>query len=594
MLPNALKTVNWRSPVTNRLLLEATFAHNSQNIDIQRPPDGARDFSVISAFDATTGMLFRQTSSLIAGAGNYSHWDNRLTRYSASASYITGSHAAKIGMQLARGSERRSDNVNGNVAYSLRSGVPFSIRQYADPLHWKSIVDRDMALYVQDQWTRGRLTLTAGLRADHFHASTAAQELPAGQFVGARSFAEQRGVVVFNDLSPRIAAAFDLSGDGKTAVKFTQNRYVAGQGASGLIGQINPVVRTVQFAARNWTDRNGDYVPDCDLTSFAANGECGEIQNANFGRDNPAANVFDENMLKDNRGYNWETSAILQRQLADGMSVTFGYFRREYGNFTTTDNLSVEPHHYDEYCIEAPVDSRLPSDVSGARLCGLYDIQPAFRPAVNPARNLNTVLADDLLDKYGNGKREQVYDGFNITQEMRFPNGATISGGMQVARLRNNTCFIVDSPGAMRQCDVRPPFQPNASLIGFSPLPGDIVVSATYRNYPGPQITASHNVTSAQIAAWNNGRPLSAGGTVDVALVQPGTLYGARQHQLDVRFSKRHRIGGVRLSGNVDVNNLFNSTGVVNVNTTFGPSWQRPLLLQGSRFLKVSAQVDFR
>ncbi len=119
-------------------------------------------------------------------------------------------------------------------------------------------------------------------------------------------------------------------------------------------------------------------------------------------------------------------------------------------------------------------------------------------------------------------------------------------------------------------------------------------MSATYRNYPGPQITASHNVTSAQIAAWNNGRPLSAGGTVDVALVQPGTLYGARQHQLDVRFSKRHRIGGVRLSGNVDVNNLFNSTGVVNVNTTFGPSWQRPLLLQGARFVKVSAQVDFR
>jgi hypothetical protein len=39
----------------------------------------------------------------------------------------------------------------------------------------------------------------------------------------------------------------------------------------------------VTNTARNWNDANGNYVPDCDLTSLNANGECEAVANRNFG-----------------------------------------------------------------------------------------------------------------------------------------------------------------------------------------------------------------------------------------------------------------------------------------------------------------------
>jgi hypothetical protein len=62
---------------------------------------------------------------------------------------------------------------------------------------------------------------------------------------------------------------------------------------------------------------------------------------------------------------------------------------------------------------------------------------------------------------------------------------------------------------------------------------------------------------------------------------------------IDLRFSKRHRIGKYRVMGNIDVFNIFNATGVVTLNDTYGPNWRRPLLRQGARFVKVSGQFDF-
>jgi hypothetical protein len=125
-------------------------------------------------------------------------------------------------------------------------------------------------------------------------------------------------------------------------------------------------------------------------------------------------------------------------------------------------------------------------------------------------------------------------------------------------------------------------------------LPFGIGLSTTYRDYPGVQITANY-VAPNSIIAPSLGRNLSAGvnGTATVNLVQPGTMYADRQRALDIRASWRHRFGPYRVMGNLDVFNIFNSTGIVGLNNTFGPNWQRPTLLQGARFVKISAQFDF-
>jgi hypothetical protein len=125
-------------------------------------------------------------------------------------------------------------------------------------------------------------------------------------------------------------------------------------------------------------------------------------------------------------------------------------------------------------------------------------------------------------------------------------------------------------------------------------LPFNTVIGLVYRDRPGPEITASRNYTNAQIFP-SLLRDLSSGatGTVNVALIEPGTMFGKRQRQLDLRFSKRIRIGRMRLTGNLDVSNIFNGSAVTSLNTTYGPNWQVPSAIQFGRFAKLGAQIDF-
>ena len=60
------------------------------------------------------------------------------------------------------------------------------------------------------------------------------------------------------------------------------------------------------------------------------------------------------------RGYNWEYSAVIQRELRARMSVTAGYYRRDFYNLQVTDNLNAGVNDWTSYSINTPVDTRLP------------------------------------------------------------------------------------------------------------------------------------------------------------------------------------------------------------------------------------------
>ncbi len=587
--PNYFTQAVWKSPVTSRMLLEGGIG--GTNIDYNtRLQSGQEDGLVVepgtmSFTEQSTGMIFR--APLIAPS-DLSPAHHKTAQYTikASATYVTGSHAFKAGFHLLKGSVTDFYDY-GDVQATLLNGVPRSLTLAATPIANTGRVNHEIGLFLQDQWAIKRMTLNAGVRYDDLNNQTDAVDIAAGRFVPARSFGAVKNVPSWRDINPRLGVSYDLFGDGRTAIKGGINRFVAGVGAAGITQDNHPVSTSVQSVTRNWTDTNGNFVPDCDLANPLLNGECAQISNLNFGKNNPNATRYDPAVLVGwgQRNYNWEASAGVQRQLGAMTSATVAYYRRWYGNVTATDNVNVTPADFDPFCVTLPADPRLPS--AGSRQCGYYNVSQAKFGQVN---NYVTLRSEDNF-----GLATEVYDGFDVTMDARLPRGSRLSGGMSLGRTATDACGVVDSPQELVFCGVTPPFQPNIKAQGVWAVPWyGIQVAAALQNIPGAPITANYTATNAEVAP-SLGRNLSSGpnGTVVVPVIQPGTLYEKRQTQLDVRVTKRFTIRKARVLGSLDVFNLLNLAGIDAVNTNYGPVWLRPTRIQGSRYVKFSAQLDF-
>jgi hypothetical protein len=137
-------------------------------------------------------------------------------------------------------------------------------------------------------------------------------------------------------------------------------------------------------------------------------------------------------------------------------------------------------------------------------------------------------------------------------------------------------------------------------LLGSYTLPWEIQVAGTLQSVPGQVVTASATYTSAQIAP-SLGRQLSSASTATVSLVEPGTLYGDRMNQVDLRLTKTFQYGRARLQGMVDLYNALNDNTVLVQSNVYGATagantgtaWLVPQAIMPGRVVKFGMQLNF-
>ena len=184
---------------------------------------------------------------------------------------------------------------------------------------------------------------------------------------------------------------------------------------------------------------------------------------------------------------------------------------------------------------------------------------------------------------------------FNVTFDGRLQNGINLGGGIDTGTSTSQQCFVVDSPQELLYCDVSTPWsaQTQFKLYGSIPLPGDTQVSFTYQNLSGDDFNANLAYSSAVIEE-SLGCPLSGGArTATVPLVAPQTLFEDRITRLDFRLSKLISVERFRFRINFDAYNLFNTSSVRSVNSTYGSQWQRPNSIIDPRIIEIGGQIDF-
>ena len=604
--PDALIQGTWSYPATSRLLFSAGVSKTLYHLHTNRQPGVTED--AISVLEQTTNFRYGSVAS-------YGDLINHSENDRFSMSYVTGSHNVKVGMFSLYGPYRNiTTRGTSAVQYTFRNGRPIQLSEYISPRDVRETVNPEFAAYGQDQWSIKKLTLNLGLRYEYLRASDPASHNPATRFVPERDFAQVDCVPCWHDLSPRLGAAYDVFGNGKTAIKASLGRYTSAETVT-MADLFNPVNTTVNNVTRAWTDPNGNFIVDCDLTNPLANGadNCGQINNLNFGKQNVTVTA-DPDVLKGwgKRGFNWQGSAVIEHALTSSVALSAGYYRTWYGNFTVIDNLNVTPDDYTEYCITAPVDARLPS--SGSQMCGFYALTAEAFSRV--PKNVIT-----FASKFG--KQTETYNGVDVGFVARLSNGGRISGGVSVGNSvgtstglgqtssHTNRCFVVDSPqeahylptttsgfqssaGASFACESKPPYQPRVKILVIYPLPwAGIQASANFQTVPGAPLTASYSATAADIQK-TLGRPLpGSASTATVELVAPFSEFESRINQLDARLSKTFKVGKGHVQANFDVYNMTNASPILSQNVTYGPSWLKPNEILSGRLIKFSAQLEF-
>jgi hypothetical protein len=623
--PTTLTQATYTSPISSRQLVDAAisrFAYG-QIGNGSVPPD------------ATLGMIgVTERSNLYGRAGTsyrapfgWGVYDAVPWNWRASWAYVTGAHNAKVGYQ---GSLMKYDWVTYTnpslTRYIFNNAAPIgftyttsSYFEYAN----RALMN---ALFVQDQWTLGRLTLQGALRYDTVRSWMPAEHNGTDEVTRFNPapvrFDRTDSVTGYHDITPRMGVAYDVFGNGRTAVKVNAGKYLAAAVADGIYSSNSPAlnyVRTISGTnGRGWTDVDQDRVVDCDVLNparqdlSAAGGDiCTGLTggNLNFGKVVPNT-IIDPDVLSGwgVRQYNWNFGASVQHAIVPRVSVEVGYNRRWWGNFLVTDNQVTAASDYEPWTLPVPSHPDLPGGGGGT----------AQYVAITQAASDRGSLSFQTKETEFADARTAYWHGVDVNATARVADRINLQAGTTTGRGVRNTCdlwrALPELQGSNRAdaCDVTEPWMTNVRGLASYRVPRiDVQVSATLRSTRtsaggenasnGTSLNANYQLPNSVVEQYLGRLPASAlrTGTTTVNIVVPSALYPPeRRTQVDMRFAKILRFGSRRLDLGVDVYNLLNANTGTAFDQTYlfsdnGASWLEPTAILAPRLARFNATLTF-
>jgi hypothetical protein len=596
----------YTAPLTNTMLVEGGFSSFWTEWGDIRPVGAAVDQIAVTEQSTSAGV---PVSNWV-----YHGWPaqggtiQQNANYRASLSYVTGSHNVKVGYQGAYMIAKSPRFVGQQLAYRFNNGIPNQLTQNIGESQSSNRVVPH-AFYAQDQWTRGRLTLQGGLRYEYVTSFFPDGEngYDAHRFGSAFRFPRTDGVTGYQDLTPRMGGAYDLFGDGRTAIKVSISKYLQAPYSGEAYTVANPAVSLVTNITRGWTDANGNFVADCDYLNSAPNGECLAWSNLNWGRQGTTTRVNPETQSGWGvRNWDWQFSAGVQQEIVPRVSVDVSYSRRWWGNFFVTHNAALTAADWDEVTLTAPVDARLPN---GGGYPVSYLVRNA-RQAFGATDSYYTSTSDF-------GDESRYWHGVDVSFNARLTSGLVLQGGTSSGRGVQDTCEteIGRFGRSQRTVDGQPACSANEpwltqlrGLATYTVPKADVLISAIFRSSPnataggdvatnGASRSANYLMTAAQFLQ-STGQALVGTTTSTVNLLLDGQVYGERVNNLDMRFAKILRFKGTRANVGLDLYNLFNANTPTAYEATYAfgnvnNRWFNPTTVVNPRFMRFSVQFDF-
>ena len=595
-------SVKWTSTVSSKLLVEGGYSGNLERYNnlyqpgVEKPYGSPEWFATARHLDSGASLQWKAPGTQV---GVYPDRFNA----QASATYVTGTHSLKVGFQDSWGPFNRNAIANADLYqnYTQSNGIetPQTVTVLATPARWRDRLNANFGIYGQDIWTLNRLTLTYGGRWEYVSEQVDGQPAQQGRFANIPAF-DDIPMPTWKNFSPRTGLVYDLMGNGKTALKFGFNRYMAAA-TTTLAELYDPASGNTITANLPWTDKNGDDIAQgVKGCSFATDPAC-EINFAslpsNFGTvslAHPDPGLTRPYVLQYNTG--------VTHELLKGLSVSFDWFHTVGKDFLERNNVNrpgtlnadgtVTNAAYRPFTIFSPID--------GTPIT-IYDVASA---AVGGLAAINVDTNDSSL--------KQTYNAFEFNVNARLPHAGRVFGGFATDRTIANTCsaaagnpnFLV-TIGGVNYCDQTNsgiPWRTQFKLAGTYPLPWyGIIVSGSYQGLPG-YILGTSALSAGGATAPNFTSISGAGGTLTVTsttrytsclgnsasqgcvvgalmapgalssmtanLVPPGTLLTPRLNQVDFSIAKRIAVGHFRIDPKLDIFNALNSDDYASVRAT--------------------------